>query len=358
MNTSVNHSGLGLPAIYLHLVQQVLNARGMDSRRLLVESGLDPDSLLQEESRIPLSTAAVFMHRAIIESREPGLGFLLAEELRLPLHGPLGRAVMSSENLREVLDMMTRFIALRIPLLQVNTYREGRYSVIEFSGDGPTALTDFVLDAVTVGCVYMGKQIINARTHEQFIERKGAEPACYSRFKDQLPVSIRYERRRNALLFPVEWLDYPVRFSDSEVAQVSRAQCEQSLQQLTQDQGLRPRVRRIVATSHPFPPRLGQVAQSLFMSERTLKRHLQGEGATYQEVVDDVRLERAEKLLTTTRLSLGQISDALGYADAANFTRAFKRWTGISPSAYRRESAMRNIPTAAPVEMALASHDI
>lgn len=344
MSTTVNHSGLGLPAIYLHLVQQVLNARGMDSRRLLVESGLDPDSLLQEETRIPLSTAAVFMHRAIIESREPGLGFLLAEELRLPLHGPLGRAVMSSDNLREVLDMITRFISLRMPLLQVTTYREDRYSVIEFSGEGPAALMDFVLDAVTLGCVYMGQQIISARTHDSFIERKGPEPACMSRFREHIPVPIRYARRRNAVLFPVEWLDYPIRFSDAEVAQVSRAQCEQSLHQLTQDQGLRPRVRRIVATSHPFPPRLGQVAQSLFMSERTLKRHLQGEGATYQEVVDDVRLERAEKLLTTTRLSLGQISDALGYADAANFTRAFKRWTGISPSAYRRESAMKNLP--------------
>lgn len=345
MNVSVkNHSGLGLPAIYLHLVQQVLSARGMNSRQLLVESGLDPDSLLQEENRIPLSTAAVFMHRVIIESREPGLGFLLAEELRLPLHGPLGRAVMSSDNLREVLEMMTRFIALRMPLLQVSNYREGRYAVIEFNIDGPAVLSEFVLDAISVGCVHMGEQIISVDARDHFIERKASEPACFARFSNHLPARVHFERRRNALLFPVEWLDYPVRFSDSEVAQVSRAQCEQTLNQLSRDQGLRPRVRRIITTSHPFPPRLGQVAQSLFMSERTLKRHLQGEGATYQEVVDEVRLERAEKLLTTTRLSLGQISDALGYADAANFTRAFKRWTGVSPSAFRRESAMGKAP--------------
>jgi len=339
MSTTVN-SGLGLPAIYLHLMEQILVSRGVDSHRLLVESGLDPTSLLNEESRIPLSTAATFMHRAIVESRDPGLGFVLAGELRLPLHGPLGRAVMSSGTLGEAMDVVTRYMSLRMPLIQVTILREGRNAAIEFSGQyGPGALTDFVLDAVTLGCVYMGQQIIDTRTADSWIERVGPKPAYVSRYQDRLPVRIHYDRPRNALCFPATWLDCPIRFSDEELAKISLAQCEQSLHQLAQDDGLRPRVRRIVATSHPFPPRLGQVAQALFMSERTLKRHLQGEGATYQEVVDEVRLKRAEELLTTRRLSLGQISDALGYADAANFTRAFKRWTGMSPSAYRRDNA-------------------
>lgn len=54
--------------------------------------------------------------------------------------------------------------------------------------------------------------------------------------------------------------------------------------------------------------------------------------------MDQVRLERARELLTHTGMNLSQIADALGYADAANFTRAFKRWTGHSPSRYRSEA--------------------
>ena len=67
------------------------------------------------------------------------------------------------------------------------------------------------------------------------------------------------------------------------------------------------------------------MAGTLFVSERTLKRRLQEEEASFQTLVDQVRLERAGDLLANTGMTLGQIADALGYADAANFTRAFKR---------------------------------
>ena len=91
----------------------------------------------------------------------------------------------------------------------------------------------------------------------------------------------------------------------------------------------------MIETSHPFPPKLARVASTLYVSERTLKRRLQEEEASFQALVDQVRLERARDLLASTTMNLSQIADSLGYADAANFTRAFKRWTGLSPSHFR-----------------------
>ena len=90
----------------------------------------------------------------------------------------------------------------------------------------------------------------------------------------------------------------------------------------------------------------------MFVSERTLKRRLQEEEASFQQLVDQVRLERAQDLLRSTGMNLSQIADALGYADAANFTRAFKRWTGASPSHYR-SAPTRSAPT--PAERSLAT---
>lgn len=115
----------------------------------------------------------------------------------------------------------------------------------------------------------------------------------------------------------------------------------------TQDAGFACRVRRVIETSFPFPPKLARVAATLFLSERTLKRRLQAEEASFQNLVDQVRLERAGDLLENTAMNLSQIADALGYADAANFTRAFKRWTGRSPSHYRHQE---NSSAAASVE--------
>jgi AraC-like DNA-binding protein len=163
---------------------------------------------------------------------------------------------------------------------------------------------------------------------------------------------VEFGATENALVIPAIRLDLPVRFSDDQLAASSEEQCEEALRQLTEDVGFACRVRRVIETSHPFPPKLARVAATLFVSERTLKRRLQEEEASFQQLVDQVRLERAQELLRSTGMNLSQIADALGYADAANFTRAFKRWTGTSPSHYRSAPA-RSAPP--PSERALVT---
>ncbi|WP_097459797.1 AraC family transcriptional regulator [Mangrovitalea sediminis] len=327
---------LGLPGIYIHLLAELLRERGLDERRLLQQVGLDPHRILSTDVRVPLMTASEFVRRALLASDEPGLGILLAKELRMPLHGALGVAVMSSRNLEDALRISSRYMQLRLPQMSVVPHQEGDQVLIRFTPAidlGP--LTSFMLDTMTIGFLMMGEQLLGQPIAEAAIHRRGNEPRYYRRFLSQLPSPVLFQQNDDAVCIPASWLRAPVRFSDDLAAKVSREQCEQALRQLTGDASVTTRVQRVIETSHPFPPRLQKVASTLFMSERTLKRRLQEESTTFQQQVDSVRLERAGDLLVSTRLSLAQIADALGYADAANFTRAFKRWTGISPSRYR-----------------------
>lgn len=330
---------LGMPAIYLHLLAELLNRIGVDERDLLRRVGLDPVRLKSTDLRVSQSQAAEFVTRAMIESGEPGLGIMLARELKLPLHGALGTAVMSSRTLQEALDLMTRYLTLRAPHLTV-TRRKGsshvHYSVSCEVDLGP--LQGFILDAMLFGCVTMGEQLTGAPVAGSRVQRRGPEPAYFHRFRQRIAVPVDYGAAEDALVVPISSLSLPVRFSDDQLAITARAQCEQALRELTADAGFACRVRRVIETSHPFPPKLARVAGTLFVSERTLKRRLQEEEASFQALVDQVRLERAGDLLANTGMTLGQIADALGYADAANFTRAFKRWTGDSPSHYRAEA--------------------
>ncbi len=84
------------------------------------------------------------------------------------------------------------------------------------------------------------------------------------------------------------------------------------------------------------PPHLEEIAASCPLKTRTLQRRLAEAGTTYRRIVDEVRLEAACRLLEDPSLSLAEIASALGYSDPANFTRAFTRWTGMTPRAYRR----------------------
>jgi len=337
---------LGMPAIYLHTLAGLLYRIGVDEQDLLLRVGLDPSRLNCPELRVSQAQASEFVTRAIIESGEPGLGILLAREMKLPLHGTLGTAVMSSRTLRDALELVTRYLTLRVPHLKVNRHKledHARYTVSCDVDMGP--LQGFILDATLFGCVFMGAQLTGTPVDGTRIVRQGPEPHYFPRFRQIIPVPVEYEAREDALIIPESRLALPIRFTNDQLAAASRAQCEEALQRLTEDACFASRVRRVIETSHPFPPKLARVAGTLFVSERTLKRRLQEEDASFQNLVDQVRLERAGELLTSTGMNLSQIADALGYADAANFTRAFKRWTGISPSQYRNE-ALRSMTTA------------
>lgn len=337
---------LGMPAIYLHLLAELLRTIGVDEKALLKRVGLDPVRLKSTDRRVSQSQASEFVTRAIIESGEPGLGIMLARELRLPLHGALGTAVMSSRTLEEALELMTRYLTLRAPHLQVSRRQREDQAVFTISCDidlGP--LQGFIMDAMLFGCASMGAQLTGAPVAGSSIHRRGPEPAYFYRFRQQIPVPVVYGAAEDAIVIPRQQLALPIRFTDDQLAASSKAQCEEALRLLTEDAGFACRVRRVIETSHPFPPKLARVAATLFVSERTLKRRLQAEEASFQHLVDQVRLERAGELLEKTSMNLSQIADALGYADAANFTRAFKRWTGQSPSQYRHRQTP---PQAAP----------
>lgn len=327
---------LGLPAIYLHLLAELLRTIGLDERDLLLRVGLDPIRLKSADLRVSQAQASEFITRAIIESGEPGLGIMLASELKLPLHGALGVAIMSSRTLQDAMDLMTRYLTLRAPHLSVShcEYGDNMHYTILCEGD-QRPLMGFVMDSMLFGCAFMGEQLTGNAIGGARILRKGTEPPYFQRFHSSIPVPVEYGAKNDALVVPTAMLSEPIRFSDDQLAESSRVQCEAALKQLTGDAGFDCRVRRVIETSYPFPPKLARVAATLFVSERTLKRRLQEENASFQNLVDQVRLERAREFLTGTGMNLNQVADVLGYADAANFTRAFKRWTGVSPSHYR-----------------------
>jgi AraC-like DNA-binding protein len=84
---------------------------------------------------------------------------------------------------------------------------------------------------------------------------------------------------------------------------------------------------------------LGNVAEAADTSVRSLQRHLSTAGVDFLRLVDEARFQAASRLLRDPAIRIIDVSVALGYTDAANFTRAFRRWAGMSPMAYRRVTA-------------------
>ena len=87
--------------------------------------------------------------------------------------------------------------------------------------------------------------------------------------------------------------------------------------------------------SHDYPE-IKRVAQITGYSDRTLQRRLTSKGASYRSLIEQIRLDKASALLADPKVSITEISSALGYSTPTHFTRAFKRWTGLSPQQMRK----------------------
>ncbi len=109
---------------------------------------------------------------------------------------------------------------------------------------------------------------------------------------------------------------------------------------------IRNAIARRLAHGHPS---IRDVATTIGINVRTLQRRLARVGVTYGRLVDEVRLETAARLIEDRDLTLAKISSALGYADPAHFTRAFARWTGMTPRTYRQRGKVKPLrPTEPP----------
>jgi AraC-like DNA-binding protein len=94
-------------------------------------------------------------------------------------------------------------------------------------------------------------------------------------------------------------------------------------------------VRHALLSSRGRFPSAKEVASSLNMSERTLRRRLDEEATSFMQIVDDVRNHLARQYLSETKLTIAEVGELLGFDDVANFRRAFKRWNGYPPRSMR-----------------------
>jgi AraC-like DNA-binding protein len=127
----------------------------------------------------------------------------------------------------------------------------------------------------------------------------------------------------------------PLRLADPAMAKLAEQYCAAEAGASPFGGGLTEQIRRILRARDSDWPDLEEMARLLRTSGRSLRRELQRLNTTYLELLDQVRLSRAQQLVRHTDLTLQRISEQLGFSDVRSFRRAFKRWTGRTPTELR-----------------------
>jgi AraC-like DNA-binding protein len=324
-----------VPIAYPRLLVDVVCARGFTREQMLAGTTLNPALFENPEARIAPSQFVHMVANAWYLTKDPSIGYEFGLKTQITAHGFLGYALMSCSNLREAISLGERFIRLRTVLFGLQMHEDGDVAVLEIVENYPMGLMrQFALENILVGLARAGHFITGAGWEAGEIWFDFPEPPYYADYKSRLP-PMRFNRGANQLRFPRDILMRPLVMSDPVAAKLAVEQCERELALLDESDDIPMRVRAVLSPGANGYPDLDSVATRLFMSSRTLKRRLQQHGQTFQQLLDEVRRRDAIRLLGNAGLTLEQIAYRLGYADPANFTRAFRKWTGEAPSRYR-----------------------
>jgi AraC-like DNA-binding protein len=341
--------GPSVPAVQALHLAELVRRWGVLPATLFRGIAVEERELTDPSKRLPVDVLVQLVERARALTGEPGLGVYFGLRMQAASHGYLGFAAMTASTLGEALDLATRFAPMLTNAFTLSFERSGSSAslIIEEEADlGPARdaiLLALVIGLWRIGCTLTGVEL-PGRTELAF-----AEPAYFARFRTGA-AHVSFGKPKNVLQFDAAILDYPLASADPAALQLVREQCEQALLALGFEGRVVARVRGAVSKAGGGFRTLEEVAARLKLSTRTMKRKLANAGISYLGLLDEARLERARRLLASEGPSVDEIASTLGYSDTANFTRAFRRWTGTTPAAYRRSLAETSAEIDGPVE--------
>jgi AraC-like DNA-binding protein len=319
--------------LVLQLVELV--ARWEVTSESLLESTRLAGAALDEAVRVPLGDYLDVVRRARSLTGEPGLGFSMGLHARVSAYGHLGFAVMSAATLREGIDIAIRFASMTTTALGLRLRVEGNDAslIVEEHADFGD-VRDVIVIARLSGLWKMS-YLLTGRDPSGTAEMAFPEPAYHARFAHLVPPA-RYDQPTNRIVMKVEALDYPLIMADPVALRLALEQCEKVFDASSSADRFVHTVRKLLWKEAGGFRSLEEVAGALHVSASTLKRQLAQRGSAMSDLLQEERRDRALLLLRSSELSVDDVADRLGYFSAQNFSRAFRRWTGKTPSAYRR----------------------
>ncbi len=309
---------------------------GVTQEALFQGTGIDPASFADPKARAPVPLVATIAARAKALTGEPGLGFYLGLSMRASSHGYLGFAAMASATLGDALDVAVRFTPTRTDAMALHKHvSNGVVSVVVEELAPMGEATDVLVLSMLIGLQVVGEALAGCRMSGS-ADVALPEPPNMDRFQNVVRGGIRFGQPVHQLVFDASALDLPLVMADKAAHALAREQCERELAELGYDGQASRRLRALMEQKDAGFPSLDEAAKVLGFSPRTLKRRLDDEGTSFSAIVDELRRQRALILLRSPAMSVDDVADRVGYSDIANFTRAFRRWTGMTPTAYRR----------------------
>jgi len=324
----------------VQIILDYAREQGLDTHALLAGSDISYAASQNQDTEISPQQELVVLSNLLERIPDPfRLGVELGRRYQLTSYGIVGYAILSSPTLRKAAEVGLRYLALTFAYARIELCQQQHDVALTFTRelDGPLGQLVLVRDIWAVSVIQ--RELFSTASFPIPLLLDFAEPA-YARdvgkatLEAQLGGAITFDADRCAYVGLADLLDLPLAKGNAITAQLCEDQCNKLLEEKQSWQATAQLVKNCLL-HEGLGYSMEQVAAKLARTSRTLHRQLKQEGTSWREVRDQVRMGLAEELLAQP-IQLEEIAERLGFSDGSNFTHSFKRFKGISPSAYRK----------------------
>jgi AraC-like DNA-binding protein len=328
-----------IPGFFVpHIVMFVEDAGG-DVRALYAAAGIERGVFVPEHDHLTEDQLYRLVCAARAQSNDPAFGFEIGARFSIGSFGLLSRALMSCATLREVVQMLERYSVLVLPLVRFSSYETSRHFVVEVNAlSRYPVLNQSIFEAImacwdNIVFLLLGQQLAVDKISCRF-----EAPEHHERYTKGVAQKFEFAAQRNLIYLNRSEAALPLATANPIDAISTREQCEKELIRSLQTRSLSDKVSDLLRYYLDASPSSSEIAGRLNMTDRTFRRKLAQEGASYRKLVKSVREEIAIYYLEETKLQVAEIALKLGYQETSNFRAAFKSWKGVSPRQWRQGS--------------------
>lgn len=328
---------------YIRTALASARAAGLDIDALLNAAGIPPSLVGEQRARVPHAQYLVLTRLAMQALNDE---FLRQGGVR---RTPIGtfplmcRGVIHEPTLQRALVHALHFYNTLLPDVQLSLHRHGADAVIAVRLDDESVDPDHVMvEVLLVLAQRFAGWLVDHRIALTQAQFRWQPPAHADEYRMLFHCPLEFGAARNAISFPARFLEWPVAQNPRTLRRFLREAPGNLLVIPDNDNSMTAQVRACLGRDFSQElPDFEEVAQRLRITPQTLRRRLREEGASYQEIKDNIRRDAAIGYLSRPQLSIMEIAQLMGFSEPSTFHRAFKKWTGLTPGAYRHGNTDR-----------------
>lgn len=312
---------------------RLLATFGVEAEPLARNVGLPLSTFADADATIPFTTLGRFLGACARATRCNHFGLLLGLQEGVGALGIVGLLIAHAPDVGTSLRNLSSYLHHQEAGGTASIVVERGVVALQYHVELRVEAEDQVADAAMgIGASLM-RLLCGPSWAAREVELVHARPRDVSPYRKLAP-RARFGAERNALLFDARWLSHRIETADPILRKILEAKIAEL--ELVRAPDFAVRVKSVVRTMLLSGDISNEAtAKRLAMSPRTLHRRLEAHDQTYEGIVESVRFDLAQQLLAHSATPITEVGLALGYANAAAFTRAFRRWAGSTPSAWR-----------------------